>query len=147
MFIGELLSSIVFVGIGFFVYFMSHAVFPEGTEGTLGPGFFPGILSVVLVGLGIFQICITFKKHEQLRKYAEVLPNWRNVFSMLLSFFLCFTLIPFVGFIPSIILLLVGIMVLCGERHWIKILIISSIMFITIYLFFGKLLHVMFSSV
>lgn len=142
MFVGELIASFFFIGLGVYVFFTSLYVFPGASGRIPGPGFFPGILATLLVVLGICQMISVLRNSAKLRVFSEFLPNWRNVAIMLLFLISYYILLSVIGFIPSTILFLLGLMVWLKERNWAKIITISIGISLAVFTIFSKLLNV-----
>jgi len=63
---GTYISYIFFLGIGFWFYFSSLDL-PTGQSGSFGPGYFPKILSILMIVTCIVGIVISFFSKENPR--------------------------------------------------------------------------------
>lgn len=129
--------------------------FPKGAASNMqltGPAFFPNLLSVILIIIGVYEIIIGFVSKET-QPYYSFTQLWRNirqpksitilVIIGMLIFFLAF--INLLGFYAiSLIFLLVVLWRL--NIVWWKNLISSFVFLGIIYLIFGKLFTITLPS-
>ncbi|MED4601379.1 tripartite tricarboxylate transporter TctB family protein [Paenibacillus validus] len=68
------ISLLFFIGIGAF-FFISSQTLPKSSSGQIGPAYFPGIVSVLLILCCILSFFTTMKKNDQ----HIPLPNLRYI--------------------------------------------------------------------
>jgi len=126
--------------------------FPKGQEGAnlTGPAFFPNVLAIAFIILGILQIIDGSKPQKQPKetkpddevartqtRKARMKPAIEFI-ALLIAFILLFEPL---GFIVSTLLFLFLLMLLLGLKWW-KSLLYSGVYTIVIYLLFAKLFTV-----
>jgi hypothetical protein len=55
----DILSGALFIFIGLIFFYKSHS-YPMGTYSNIGPGYFPMLISIVLISIGLILIIKTF---------------------------------------------------------------------------------------
>lgn len=122
--------------------------FPKGQAGVnlTGPAFFPEVLAIAYLVLGVIQILAGFKVQKQIeegtpsdtqeaqKKKGRVWPTVEFI-ALLIAFIVLFEPL---GFIISTIAFLFLLMLLLGVKWW-KSLLYAIIYTAVIYLLFGKL--------
>jgi putative tricarboxylic transport membrane protein len=136
--ISRIFSSAM-IALGLYVIFTART-FPEGTGGVLGPGFFPILLGIMLIGLSALQLFNTRK--EKAETTAFFTESTKRVLLACLIIIGYMAGIAIFGFLISTPLFLLGIMWFFSVRKW-KTLLISSIATTAIlYFVFQKFLSV-----
>lgn len=138
--------SIVFILICAYVFFAASA-FPEGSNGALGPGFFPMVLSVIGIFLSILQIFISQqdKSEEQIGLTLFSKEN-SNIWISLGITIIYFILMNFIGFVICTPIYLLGLLTLFKVKSlWIRTL-VPTITTGSIYVVFTMLLYVQLPS-
>ena len=89
-------AGLLFVAFGLAALVMAQA-YPLGTAARMGPGYFPRLLGVLLVGLGAFQSLISLRSKSPLRPEW----HWRPLFILLASVGLFILVTPWLGLIAA----------------------------------------------
>lgn len=134
--------SILVILIGIFALFQVKS-FPQGQNNVVGPGFFPGLIAIILIVLGV----ILFAQSIRMKKDDDVKVNLFDKENKLAYIIMLITLvyliaINYIGFIISSIIYLAILIVLYGEKNKLKALIYSSVISLVIYFVFNVLLNV-----
>jgi hypothetical protein len=115
-------AGLLFVafGIAALVFAQSYAL---GSAARMGPGYFPRLLGVLLVGLGALQSLFS------LRPGTELQPDWhwRPLFILLLSVCLFILITPWFGFVVAAIALVFVSSMASREFRWRQALIVGAI--------------------
>lgn len=140
-------AGLVFVGISIAValFFMIPAFsMPGGSaDGAPGPGYFPIILSVIVIVLSVVQGLFYFR--EDRKSFDQTETQKRN---KPLLFIVCITILAytilfaFIPFIPLTIIA-VGFLNWLFGKKWVPNLIFSVFFTMIVYVIFSKFLHVM----
>jgi hypothetical protein len=90
-------AGLVFAGTGAGAMFIART-YPFGTTLRMGPGYFPIVLSVILIAFGLFVMV------RGLRKMEEIKGNWsiRALIVLPLSMVLFGVLMELAGFVPAL---------------------------------------------
>lgn len=134
---GHLIAAVVPILLGLFclVYSLSLSL---GTPVNAGPGLWPTVVSVVLVGAGLWALAFERRTHDVERFSRGALQIGVGIVSLVVYVML----IGEVGFeIPTLVLLAFWLKVL-GKESWPMTLIISVATTVTFYLLFVTLLGV-----
>lgn len=144
----DLIFSIFLTVFAVYCYFLVGAQSPAPTATELGAAFWPRIILVAMIVLLIANIVRNIKGNkvsaEKLFgefKIAEFFKSKLFV-GMLLVFFMAF-LMPYIGFIPVCFLFLMAYGALLGERRWLRLVLISLIVTVIIYVLFQGPLSIM----
>jgi cytochrome c biogenesis protein CcdA len=90
-------AGLVFAGTGAGAMFIART-YPFGTTLRMGPGYFPIVLSVILIAFGLFVMA------RGLRKFEQIKGNWsiRALIVLPLSMVIFGVLMELAGFIPAL---------------------------------------------
>jgi hypothetical protein len=141
----DIIGSLIVIAASVF-FFVETLSFPAfDIAGKLGAGFWPrlNLIGMVIIAFIIMMNALfKLKKASFPKEKPQEKTNTMGVLTcgMLLLFFLI--LIPYLGFLLSAFLGLMGIMYALGERNKRVILFNAFIMVVIVYLSFGKLLFV-----
>ncbi|GAE94479.1 tricarboxylate transport protein TctB [Gracilibacillus boraciitolerans JCM 21714] len=87
----------------------------------------PYFLSSLIVLLSVVEI-INIKRKERVEEYKKMSKTqYMNIFRVCLTFIaivLWIVLVPYLGFIIAMIILLVSVMLLMGNRSWLQIILV-----------------------
>ncbi|RKX55123.1 MAG: hypothetical protein DRP50_03340 [Thermotoga sp.] len=140
--------GITLIGIGILVVAVSSTFpgFVVGGKKLPGPGFFPTILSIILMIGGIYEILISLrtkgvKKYR--RSFVEYCKDWgnQNIFIVILSLILYVPIIKWIGFIVGTFLLSL-LLTIRLKATWLRGIITSVILVIIIILIFEKIFKI-----
>ena len=140
--------GIVLVGIGIFIIIISLA-FPDfisAGKKLPGPSFFPRILSIILIFIGVYEILLTggnehvIKREESFAKYFE---DWgkQNVLIVVLGLILYIFLLKWMGFVLGTFLFS-SILMVRLKTGWLRGTVFSAIVVIIIMLIFEKIFRI-----
>lgn len=140
-------AGLVFVGfcIVLALMFMIPAFsMPKGTvDGAPGPGYFPGILSVIVIVLALVQGIGYLKEDKKTFQQDEVQKKNRpTLFITIFSILIYTILFAFLPFIPLTIVF-VGFLNWLYGKKWISNIVFSVAFTFILYGIFSKFLHVM----
>ncbi|WP_058487037.1 tripartite tricarboxylate transporter TctB family protein [Defluviitalea phaphyphila] len=137
----NLISAFIFIVLS--IYVISEAShFPNygGSEVT-GPGFFPIILSIILIVLSVLLIITSiFNKDERNTGLFE--KKAVKAYITILSLLIYVMLLKYVGFIILTLIFLFGLIRFYGMKNYIKISLSSIVATVSIYWIFKVLLSV-----
>lgn len=136
--ISRIFSSAM-IALGLYVI-LTARTFPEGTGGVLGPGFFPILLGILLIGLSALQLFNTRK--EKAVATAFLTESTKRVLFACLIIIGYMAGIAILGFLISTPLFLFGIMGFFSVRKWSTLLISSIATTTVLYFVFLKFLSV-----
>lgn len=136
--ISRIFSSAM-IALGLYVI-LTARTFPEGTGGVLGPGFFPILLGILLIGLSALQLFNTRK--EKAVATAFLTESTKRVLFACLIIIGYMAGIAIFGFLISTPLFLFGIMWFFSVRRWSTLLISSIATTAVLYFVFLKFLSV-----
>nr|WP_321295786.1 tripartite tricarboxylate transporter TctB family protein [uncultured Sphaerochaeta sp.] len=136
--ISRIFSSAM-IALGLYVI-LTARTFPEGTGGVLGPGFFPILLGILLIGLSALQLFNTRK--EKAVATAFLTESTKRVLFACLIIIGYMAAIAILGFLISTPLFLFGIMWFFSVRKWSTLLISSIATTAVLYFVFLKFLSV-----
>ncbi len=136
--ISRIFSSAM-IALGLYVI-LTARTFPEGTGGVLGPGFFPILLGILLIGLSALQLFNTRK--EKAVATAFLTESTKRVLFACLIIIGYMAGIAILGFLISTPLFLFGIMWFFSVRKWSTLLISSIATTAVLYFVFLKFLSV-----
>lgn len=140
-------AGLVFVGLCIvlaLIFMIPAFSMPEGTvDGAPGPGYFPGILSVIVILLAITQGVIYLREDEKTFQQDDVQKKNRPTLFITIFAILVYTILfAFLPFIPLTIVFVGFLNWLYGKR-WISNIIFSVAFTLILYGIFSKFLHVM----
>lgn len=97
-------AGVLFIAIGgFFVWFGSE--YRIGTAGSMGPGYFPTALGVIVIALGVLVSAISASRTAL--RVAVSAFNWKVLLLVLGAIILFGVLLKPLGLIPSVVLLVI----------------------------------------
>ena len=119
-------SGIFFVALGVLALYLSRN-YPMGSALKPGPGYFPIWLGGIMIGFGVVITALSFKLEGEadqrlsLRDWGFrpwlVLPLTLAIFALLMD--------ADFGFVPSLIVLIVGCALAHKDVHWVETLLLS----------------------
>ncbi len=140
-------AGLVFVGISIAValFFMIPAFSMPGgsSDGAPGPGYFPIIISVIIIILSVLQG--VFYLREDKKSFDQDVTQRKNkpiLFVVCITILAYTILFAFIPFIPLTIVA-VGFLNWLFGKQWVPNLIFSVFFTLIIYVIFSKFLHVM----
>jgi len=134
-------SAVMFVTFG--LLFMGwSADYQVGTAQRMGPGYFPMVLGALLVGLGIL-VGVPSIRRDAVRNRIEGI-GWRGLAIILGSVVLYAFLLPRLGFIVSLVVLIVLSSLATREFTWKATLMSVVVLAISSYFVFVKGLDLQF---
>ena len=134
-------SAVMFIVFG--VLFIAwSAEYQFGTTQRMGPGYFPTILGILLVLLGILVALPTFKHDAAETHVGEI--GWRGLTVILGSVLLYAILLPRLGFVISMASLVILSAMASREFTWKAALLSTVVLGVFSYLVFVKGLELQF---
>ena len=97
--------------------------YPLGTAARMGPGYFPQLLGILLVGLGAVQSFIGIRS----RAAAELVWHWRPLLILLTSVALFILVTPWLGLIAAGLALVFVSSVASREFRWREALVVGAV--------------------
>ncbi len=142
--VADLVGGMLGVSIGLFALWMSWHM-PADVVMKIGPGFFPGILSGLLVLFSCVLLVKTLRERGRVQHVADGPATTgegkvRGLLTLVATFAFVAALEP-VGFIPSAIVFLTLMMLVMGQRKPLPILLAPTLVTVGVWLVFEKLLH------
>ena len=132
----ELVIGIVCIALGLAVYMAAGNL--QQVKLGIGPGGFPRFIGILLAILGVAQTAMTLKSGVN-APAVNVDKRAASLFAAAVAMSVAYVLVvSTIGFIIATPLLLIGLMILFGERSIVKMLIISIITTVCIWLLFTK---------
>ncbi len=126
--------------LGIYVIFTAKQ-FPAGTNGVLGPGFFPILLGVLLIALSIIQIVHT--RHDKVEENEKTDPaTIKRILISALIIIAYMVFINILGFLISTPMFLFSIMFYFGVRKKSTLILTSLVTTAVLYFVFLKFLSV-----
>ncbi|MFM1826658.1 MAG: hypothetical protein RLY67_39 [Pseudomonadota bacterium] len=112
----DLLASLMFVGFGllFLIYAQDYNM---GTTRRMGPAFFPTILAILQIGLGLFIGILAFARSNTDDEPIHA-TDWRGLGLIVGSVFLFAQLLPVAGFVIAAPLLILLGSLASPESSW-----------------------------
>ena len=134
-------SGVMFIvfGVLFIVWSMEYQF---GTTQRMGPGYFPTILGILLVFLGIL-VALPTLKHDSAETHVERI-GWRGLLVILGSVVLYAIFLPRLGFVISMATLVILSAMASREFTWKAALLSTVVLGIFSYLVFVKGLELQF---
>jgi hypothetical protein len=134
-------SAVMFIIFGaLFIVWSSEYQF--GTTQRMGPGYFPMVLGALLVGLGILVALPSIKPDSVETRVEKI--GWRGLLFILGSVVLYAILLPRLGFVVSLVVLILLSSMATNEFTWKASLISIVVLGICSYLVFVKGLNLQF---
>ncbi len=144
----DLLFSIFLTIFAVYCFFLVGAQSPAPTPTELGAAFWPRIILVAMIALLIANIVKSLKEDKVTAKslfgefkIAEFFKS--KLFIGMVLVFVLALLMPYIGFIPVCFLFLVAYGALLGERRWLRLVLISLVVTVIIYILFQGALSIM----
>ena len=132
----ELVIGIVCIALGLAVYMAAGNL--QQVKLGIGPGGFPRFIGILLAILGVAQTAMTLKSGVN-APAVNVDKRAASLFAAAVAMSVAYVLVvSTIGFIIATPLLLIGLMVLFGERSIVKMLIIAVITTACIWLLFTE---------
>jgi FlaA1/EpsC-like NDP-sugar epimerase len=138
-----LIESAVFfiLGIALFLYAMINHYSGIAKEWKMSPYLFPVLIAVFLVLLSVSLYSEGKRVSGQSQEGAT--PKIKTVFIAVLMMLGYFFLMPLIGFLPMTAVYLMAFFYFLGERHWIRMILLSAITSGLLYVIFDMMLNVM----
>ncbi|MEA5136050.1 MAG: tripartite tricarboxylate transporter TctB family protein [Candidatus Fimivivens sp.] len=144
----DLLFSIFLTVFAVYCFYLVGAQSPAPTATELGAAFWPRIILVAMIVLLIANIIKSIKGHKDSSekifgefKIAEFFKS--KLFIGMVLVFIMALLLPYVGFIPVCFLFLMAYGALLGERRWLRLILISLLVTVILYVIFQGPLGIM----
>ena len=119
----DFLSGLMFIGFGLAAIIASRE-YPMGTAMRMGPGYFPTYVGGLLILFGLILAAQAFvSKGEGVAGFA-----WRPVLVLSAAFLVFGFAMDHVGFIPSLVVLIVGSALAGKEFRIIEVVILTVVM-------------------
>jgi hypothetical protein len=134
-------SAVMFIIFGALFIVWSHE-YQFGTTQRMGPGYFPTILGILLVFLGILVALPTFK-HDAAETHVEPI-GWRGLLVILGAVILYALLLPRLGYVISMAALVIISAMASREFTWKAAILSTIVLGIFSYLVFVKGLNLQF---
>ena len=140
--VADLVGGIVGVSLGLFAFWVSWNM-PSDVVMKIGPGFFPSILSGLLV---LFSGSLLVKAVLSRAQAPDETPQitsegrWRGAVTLVATVVFV-AVMESLGFIPTAISFLTLMMLVMGKRKPLAILVVPTLVTVGIWLVFEKLLH------
>jgi hypothetical protein len=134
-------SGVMFVALGALFIVWSRE-YQFGTAQRMGPGFFPTILGVLMALLGVLVAVPSISKKSPIVEIDRI--GWRGLIIVLAAVLLYALLLLRLGFVVSLIVLIVLSAVASEEFRWKETIISVVVLGITSYLVFVKGLELQF---
>ena len=118
-------SGLLFIGIGILAIYLSWDL-PMGRALRMGPGYFPTWLGGIMIGFGVVIAALSFKM--QLESDEEIREPWGfRPWLVLPGTFVLFAFMmqQRVGFVPSIMALIVGCALAHKDVNWLETILLS----------------------
>ena len=139
----DLYGSVLWLAMGVFVSAMG-AKFGLGTPSYPGPGFFPFLVGLILVALGLGTLSIAAKGRDK-DPHFGAWPSFGKRMFLTVAVLLAFAFsLEFLGYVIGSLLLMFYLFKKPGGQSWTFSLLASSIMVGLTYYFFGVLLQAQF---
>ncbi len=122
--------------------FYSYIAFAElsflSLTGRLGPGFFPRLIGVALVGLSLFSLVVEWRRADD---GTAASPHWQIGGLVMLLTGVLVVLLSILGGVLAMVVFLLLSLSLLNRRHHIQNLVIALIFPAAVYLLFDVLLN------
>ena len=138
---GNIVVSIIMLILGGFVLYTT-STFPETSGNVVGPGFFPSIVAIGLLILGIvlfIQNTVIKSENREVEFFGK--DNMKSYLIMLITLVYLIGM-SFVGFLVSSIIYLTILMIMYGIGSKVKAVINSAVIVGIVYVVFNNLLSV-----
>lgn len=132
----ELVIGIACMALGVAVYIAAGNL--QQVKLGIGPGGFPKFIGVVLMILGVVQLVLVLRAGVEKPK-LDIDPRAAALFCAAVAMSIAYVLlVTQVGFLLLTPLLMMGMMALFGERHIVRMLIVSVVTTVCIWLLFTE---------
>ncbi len=119
----DFLSGLMFIGFGLAAIIVSRE-YPMGTAMRMGPGYFPTYVGGLLILFGVILAAQAFvSKGEGVTGFA-----WRPVLVLSAAFLVFGFAMDHIGFIPSLVILIVGSALAGKEFRILEVVILTAVM-------------------
>jgi putative tricarboxylic transport membrane protein len=139
---GNILSSLISIAIGCIIIFLSKD-FPKEVSSAPGPGFYPKIISYILIGLGIIlliQTLFTQKKKEMVVLFKS--QEAKFVYKIVGITILYLIMLTIIGFTISTLLFLFVTFYVMGLKSYKLLIIIPIVTTTALLLLFKGVFHI-----
>ncbi|MCI8648973.1 MAG: tripartite tricarboxylate transporter TctB family protein [Anaerotruncus sp.] len=139
----SIITSGIFIAISVFIFFMART-FPAGTNGALGPGFFPMALACIVTLLSAIQIYnSSVRPSEAEQQPADLLSKQSiRVWVSLGVLILYFIVMQLVGFILATPIFLFVMLIYFQVKNWVARIAVPLCTTAAVYFIFTTLLLV-----
>lgn len=144
----DLLFSVLLTVFAVYCFFLVGAESPAPTATELGAAFWPRIILVAMIALLIANIVKDLKGNKT--NVKNILSEFKvaeffksKLFIGMVLVFVMALLMPYIGFIPVCFLFLMAYGALLGERRWLRLVLISLIITVILYVLFQGPLGIM----
>lgn len=96
----DLRSGLIFIAIAIFFALTAIKTLNVGTAGTMGPGYFPILVSTLLAGIGV-AIIVTSKRDDSAPQRRPV--SWRGIFFVIAAPIVFGLLVRTLGLVPALL--------------------------------------------
>ena len=116
----DVLAGLLFIVIGAGGFLIARS-YPFGTLEEMGPGFFPRVLGVILIGFGVITLLRGVRSGER----VPGAWGWRPLGALALSLVAFGWLMERVGLVPAVLVLVVISAWAGREFRWIEVLVLA----------------------
>ena len=144
----DIIVSIVMIAVAIYLYVLVGAQSPAATETELGAAFWPHIILILMILLSLVNLYQAFKKMKaeggKLTDGIDLSGFFKSKLLVgMVAVVIMAVLLPIIGFIPTCLLFLIGYGFLLGERRIPRMILISLILTVVIYIVFQGALDIM----
>jgi len=129
----------IFFGLSFIVWSTDYQV---GTAQRMGPGYFPTVLGALLVAIGVLVGLPSMRRDATVTRIESI--GWRGLVIILGSVLLYAVLLPRLGFVVSLVMLIVLSSMATREFTWKATLVSVAVLAVSSYIVFVKGLDLQF---
>ncbi|WP_157812097.1 tripartite tricarboxylate transporter TctB family protein [Alteribacter populi] len=149
----NLITGILSTLAGIVIYWTANGFGLGNSSDSLGPSFYPKLLAISFVILGLILVWMSFRNKEveqekdQEEKKSFFHKGNLRVLMVIGTGIFYIIMMDLLGFIITTILLVILLMTITGERLWWKMGVTSVIVAFSLYLIFRNLLNVLLPAV